>query len=110
VKNEYGCTDSISITVYISPEFRLFIPDAFTPNADGLNDKFKPSSTGIKEYAMQIFNRWGEIVFTSTGPEAGWDGRFEGVESPQGAYVYLLKVIDIKGISRTYNGRVVLIR
>jgi gliding motility-associated-like protein len=110
VKNEYGCTDSISITVYISPEFRLFIPDAFTPNADGLNDKFKPSSIGIKEYAMQIFNRWGEIVFASTGPEAGWDGRFEGVDSPQGAYVYLLKVIDIKGISRTYNGRVVLIR
>ncbi len=110
VKNELNCTDSTSLTVYIYPEFRLFIPDAFTPNEDGLNDFFKPSSIGIKEYDFEIFNRWGDSIFKTSGSQDGWDGSYKGDKSPQGVYVYLLKVIDIKGNSRTYNGKVVLIR
>ena len=110
VKNELNCTDSISLTVYIYPEFRLFIPDAFTPNGDGLNDIFKPSTIGLKEYDFEIYNRWGENIYSSNGPEDGWNGSFKGNSAPQGVYVYLLKVVDIKGNSRTYNGKVVLIR
>jgi gliding motility-associated-like protein len=110
VRNELNCVDSVSITVYIYPEFRLFIPDAFTPNGDGLNDIFKPSTIGLKEYEFQIFNRWGESIFETSGPNEGWNGTFKGSYSPQGVYVYLLKVVDIKGNSRTYNGKVVLIR
>ena len=96
--------------MYIYPEFRLFIPDAFTPNGDGLNDIFKPSTIGLKEYDFEIYNRWGENIYSSNGPEAGWNGSFKGNSAPQGVYVYLLKVVDIKGNSRTYNGKVVLIR
>jgi gliding motility-associated-like protein len=110
VKNELNCIDSVSITVYIYPEYRLFIPDAFTPNSDGLNDIFKPSTIGIKEYSFQIFNRWGEKIYISNGPEDGWDGNYKGSKSPQGAYVYLLNVVDVKGRSHEYNGKVVLIR
>ena len=110
VKNELNCVDSVSLTVYIFPEFRLFIPDAFSPNSDGLNDIFKPSSIGVKEYNFEIYNRWGEQIFISNGTEDGWDGNYKGNKSPQGAYVYLLKVVDINGNSRTYNGKVVLIR
>jgi gliding motility-associated-like protein len=110
VRNELNCLDSMSITVYIYPEFRLFIPDAFTPNGDGLNDVFKPSSIGIKEYSFNILNRWGEVIYTSNGPDDGWNGSYKGANSPQGAYIYLLDVVDIKGNSRRYNGKVVLIR
>lgn len=110
VKNELNCIDSISLTVYIYPEFRLFIPDAFTPNGDGLNDIFKPSTIGIKEFTFQIFNRWGEDIYTSSSAEAGWDGTFKGSNAPQGVYVYLLSVVDINGNSHKYNGKVVLVR
>jgi gliding motility-associated-like protein len=110
VKNELNCEDSISLTVYIYPEFRLFIPDAFTPNGDGLNDIFKPSSIGIKEYDFDIYNRWGESIYASIGAEDGWDGNYKGNKSPQGVYVYLLKVVDINGKSHTYNGKIVLVR
>lgn len=110
VKNELNCVDSVTITVYIYPEFRLFIPDAFTPNGDGLNDIFKPSTIGIKEYSFEIYNRWGENIFTSSAVQDGWNGSFKGNSAPQGVYVYLLKVVDIKGNSKTYNGKVVLIR
>jgi gliding motility-associated-like protein len=110
VKNELNCIDSVSLTVYIYPEYRLFIPDAFTPNGDGLNDVFKPSNIGIKEYDFKIFDRWGEAIYTSNGPEDGWDGNFRGNKSPQGAYVYLLNVIDIRGNSHRYNGKIVLVR
>jgi gliding motility-associated-like protein len=110
VKNELNCIDSVSLTVYIYPEYRLFIPDAFTPNGDGLNDVFKPSNIGIKEYDFKIFDRWGEAIYTSNGPEDGWDGNFRGNKSPQGAYVYLLNVVDIRGNSHRYNGKIVLVR
>lgn len=109
VKNELDCVDSVSITVYIYPEFRLFIPDAFTPNGDGLNDIFIPSTIGIKEFNMKIINRWGEQIF-ETHSVNGWDGTYKGVNSPQGVYVYLLNVIDIRGNSHIYNGKVVLLR
>lgn len=110
VKNELNCVDSVSLTVYIYPEFRLFIPDAFTPNGDGLNDIFKPSSIGIKEYNFQIFNRWGESFFISKGAQDGWDGNYKGSSAPQGVYVYLLNVVDVNGNSHAYNGKIVLIR
>lgn len=110
VKNELNCIDSTSITVYISPEFRLFIPDAFTPNGDGLNDVFLPSSIGVKEYTFQIFNRWGENIYHTNGLHDAWDGTYNGVASPQGVYVYILSLIDIKGNSRSYQGKIVLLR
>lgn len=110
VRNEFNCIDSISLTVYIYPEYRLFIPNAFSPNGDGLNDFFLPSNLGIKEYEFEIFDRWGESIFSTNGTEVAWDGTFKGNKSPQGVYVYLLKVVDIKGKSHRYNGKVTLIR
>ena len=110
VKNELNCADSVTLTVYIFPEYRMFIPDAFSPNGDGLNDNFKPSTIGLKEYNFEIYDRWGEQIFETNGSADSWDGSFKGNKSPQGVYVYLLKVLDVKGRSHTYNGKVVLIR
>lgn len=58
---------------------------------------------------MKIINRWGEQIF-ETHSVNGWDGTYKGVNSPQGVYVYLLNVIDIRGNSHIYNGKVVLLR
>ena len=110
VKNELNCVDSMSITVYIFPEYRMFIPDAFSPNGDGLNDIFKPSIIGVKEFSFDIYDRWGEKIFATNSNNDGWNGTYKGENSPQSVYLYLIKVIDVKGNPHTYNGKVVLLR
>ncbi len=71
----------------------IWVPDAFTPNGDGLNDIFKAvGSLGqLSEFELAVFNRWGQVVFRTQDPIVGWDGRFNGSEQPVGTYTYLLK-------------------
>lgn len=85
-----GCTDTVSNQYYFSPD--LYMPNAFTPDNDGLNDVFKPLSrrTTLEPYLFQIFNRWGQLIFSSSDPEEGWDGTFEGRMCSVGVYSYLL--------------------
>ena len=72
---------------------KIFFPSAFTPNLDGLNDKFKALyECDIAEWHLQIFNRWGEVVFEGTNPDEGWDASFQGKLQPPGMYVYMLQV------------------
>ncbi len=68
---------------------RVFVPTAFTPNADGKNDVFKPVLTGaVKQFRLQIYNRWGEVVFIATEQNKGWDGKVKGVLQHSGVYVW----------------------
>jgi len=68
----------------------LFFPNAFTPNDDGLNDIFKPfTAAPLEKYSLQIYNRWGQMVFTSNDPLKGWNGKYHGVDITPGVYVYL---------------------
>jgi len=91
---------SISNEVEIVPAAVLYIPNAFTPNGDGLNDAFGGIGEGITEYNMQIFNRWGELIFESNDIKNQWDGNYHNAMSPMGVYVYK---ISAKGPSA--NGR-----
>lgn len=74
----------------IIPPLNLYIPSAFTPNGDGLNDTFGVKGEGINNYHIYIYNRWGEVVFESTNPKQTWDGKFKGNNSETGTYVYQL--------------------
>lgn len=110
VTNQFGCKDSVSQMIYVFPEYRLFIPNCFTPNEDGINDVFLPSYLGAETALLMIFNRWGEKIFEGKSLGEGWDGTHEGKPAPQDAYVYRL-VIDPVGLTpRTVTGSVTLLR
>lgn len=111
VENNYGCTDSISKRIIIE-DFILFIPNSFTPQGDKFNDIFLPIGSGIKNYELKIYNRWGDHIFTSNDLKQGWDGTtIEKNNIVQtGVYVYLIKLTDVFGKSRKYTGQVLLVK
>lgn len=70
---------------------KLYVPSAFTPNNDGLNDIFKAGyGENVTNFKMEIYNRWGQKIFTSNSINKGWDGRLNGIIQPHGAYVWLI--------------------
>lgn len=108
VNGEYACIDSTTRTIdYESPKGeRVYLPNAFTPNGDGVNDVFSASLYNPCEtYDIVIYNRWGEKIWSSDLRELSWDGTFSGLASPSGIYVYQISSGDTR---RT--GTVALIR
>lgn len=85
-----GCTDTTRKEYYYYPE--LYMPNAFTPDLDGLNDVFKPVTgrSTLEPYLLQIYNAWGQPLFSTTDPAKGWDGKHNGEACPTGVYVYTL--------------------
>ncbi|MBX3164482.1 MAG: gliding motility-associated C-terminal domain-containing protein [Bacteroidetes bacterium] len=106
-----GCKDSVAKLITIEEDPAFFVPDVFTPNGDGLNDVFMPKAIAIKEYKMQIFNRWGALIFTSTDIAKGWDGKISNEEThPMGDYVYVFTVLDVNMKLREYKGHFTLMK
>jgi gliding motility-associated-like protein len=112
VTDENNCTDSAFVTVKIfKTNPQIFVPTAFTPNNDGKNDVFRPIAVGILniEY-FRVFNRWGELVFSTTTNGKGWDGKIAGKEQATGTFVWVVKGVDYTGKSVFAKGTVTLIR
>jgi gliding motility-associated-like protein len=87
--NQFGCVNTKEIVIKILPEFRFWVPNAFTPeNNDQLNDIFKPIVIGVKEYKFMIFDRWGELLFQTTDTDSGWDGKYKNRLCKQDVYVW----------------------
>lgn len=110
VANQGGIPQSISNTIRIIKEPNLFHPTAFTPNADGLNDVFNVFGQYVDRFEMQIFNRWGEMMFHTEDLNEGWDGRFKGTLMPEGTYVFRATITDQAGRSFERSGTLVLLR
>ena len=91
-------------------DLQLLVPDAFSPNGDGINEVFRPVAVGVKTLHLRIFNRWGEMLYSSSDRNAGWDGTFEGKEVPPGAYLYTVEVKGIYGPTEHYKGMLYLLR
>jgi gliding motility-associated-like protein len=109
-----GCkgNEAVKITVYKTNTY-LLLPNAFTPNADGLNDYFKPLCAGLKELTnFTIFNRYGQAVFNQKGcgTSRGWDGRLKAVLQNTGAFVYVWNGVDFRGMVVGGKGTVMLVR
>ncbi|MDA9563821.1 gliding motility-associated C-terminal domain-containing protein [Flavobacteriales bacterium] len=79
---------STSNTIETIPEIFLYVPNAFTPNGDGLNDTFGALGHGAKEYHMEVFNKWGELIFESDDMGTQWNGTFQGEKVLPGTYIY----------------------
>lgn len=110
--NEFGCNDTIVKNVIVNLGFRLYFPTVFTPNADSNNDLFRPYGEGVESYQMKIFNRWGEMIYTSFDMENGWDGttRLSKKIVESGMYFYTSTVKDEKGKQYEFSGWVMLLR
>jgi gliding motility-associated-like protein len=79
---------SQSNSIEIVPELAIYVPNAFTPNDDKLNDTFGPVGEGLVEYKMQVYNRWGNLIFESTDTKKQWDGTYMDVLCKQDVYIY----------------------
>ncbi len=113
VINQYGCKDTIEKTVIISPEFTIYIPNAFSPNGDGDNDTFIPIGSGIdaSEFELFIFDRWGNLIFQSNEINKPWDGKDRGGKlMQQDIYVWKVKLLDVFKKKHTYFGNVILLK
>ncbi|HEX4888336.1 MAG TPA: gliding motility-associated C-terminal domain-containing protein [Luteibaculaceae bacterium] len=96
--SDKGCADTINKPIKVTGEMLINIPNTFTPDGDGINDVFFPVLVGIevtRGYELQIFNRWGELIFESQDPTQGWDGTYQMKPVPQGVYTYRVKVNNV---------------
>jgi gliding motility-associated-like protein len=112
VYNEAGCADSAQIIIKVfSTQPIVFVPNAFTPNHDGKNDVLRPIAAGMQRIVeFAVFNRWGQLIFTTNIEGKGWDGRVNGLDQATGTYTWLVKAVDYKGQSYFQKGVVTLIR
>src|SRR5690606_650244 len=110
--DQYGCMgrDSIRITVYrVHPD--MYVPTAFTPNGDGNNDVIRPILLGMKNLNyFKVYNRFGQLVFSTTEMGKGWDGVYKGRPQDPATFVWTAEGVTYKGEKITRKGYVVLIR
>lgn len=102
VSSAEGCisSDTIHIKVYKGPTF--YVPTAFSPNNDGKNDLLRPISVGMTRLDyFKVFNRWGQELYHTKEFQQGWDGKFNGMDQPTGAYIWMIQGVD-------YNGKLII--
>lgn len=112
--NSYGCRDSIIKQIEIKPAYVIYIPNAFTPNSDGTNDGFKAVGVGIATFKMQVFDRWGALVFETNDINNAWDGSIKGKgdfeSTKQEVYVWKAQVTDVLSEKHSMIGHVTLLK
>lgn len=112
--NHAMCSSSQTIFVEDICPIYLYIPNAFTPDNDGLNDEFKPVVSGAIDYELVILNRWGEIIFQTSNPDQAWNGTMNGNLVQTEVYIYRLTVtgynFDLRKSSFSRTGTVTLVR
>jgi gliding motility-associated-like protein len=113
VKSDKGCTDTLVRPLVVGEDFGIYVPNAFTPNEDGINDVFQPKGFGVVEYELNIYDRWGEKVFSTKIFEEGWNGSFLGRGSgicEEGVYTWLINCTSVFGKSHELKGHVTLMK
>jgi len=113
VISDHGCKDTIVKPILVGDDFGIYVPDAFSPNGDGVNDIFQPKGFGITNYELNIFDRWGERLFTTTEFTQGWDGTYPKRGSEvlkQDVYVWKIKLTNNLGKSKEFSGKVTLLK
>ena len=87
---------STSNTANLKKSTSLFMPTAFTPDSDGINDQFGAKEINVRDFHLEVFNRWGEKIFESTDINTHWDGTYQGSAAQQGSYVYNMTAYDME--------------
>lgn len=101
------------MNIAVDPWLAFYVPNIFTPNADGLNDSFSFVGAGVddSDFRMDIFNRWGNLVYHSTDRDGSWDGKYMGAPVSDGVYAWVIHFLDQKSKSlHKYQGMVTVIK
>jgi gliding motility-associated-like protein len=108
VENDHGCRDTATKVIDVNDAFTFWIPNAFSPNEDFVNDLFLPTGVGYQEgtFKMRIFDRWGKQLFYTEDIHEGWNGTDEktGQLQPQGVYTYIIHIYDDGNLMHKYVG------
>jgi len=112
VVNANGCIDTINGFIRVSDDFAIYIPNAFTPNGDHINDTFTALGIGWTDFDLYIIDRWGLLIYHSTDPKSPWDGTVHSNGNPCQAdvYEYIIRVHDRTGELHSFIGHVTLVR
>ncbi|MFV5700884.1 PKD domain-containing protein [Flavobacterium sp. XS2P12] len=107
----FGCIYTLIVTLLIDKGYKMVIPNGFTPNGDGINETFKPVFVGFKSLQLDVYDTWGELIYSETGETLhGWDGRVKEKESENGNYYYKVKATTFYGTIVNENGPFTLIK
>lgn len=107
----YDSLESKSNTISVEKPYALYAPTAFSPDDDGINDFFNVIGQGLTNYTIEIYNRWGQMVFKSNDMNVKWDGNFRNKKAPAGTYVYKISSVDFDSELRLIkSGSVSLVR
>ncbi|MGZ3883743.1 MAG: T9SS type B sorting domain-containing protein, partial [Bacteroidia bacterium] len=105
-----GCKYNFPYDFFVKDYMTIYFPNSFTANADGLNDFYLPVGTLVKEFKMQIFDRWGEQLFSTDDFYKGWDGKYKGKPAEEAVYTYKAWAKDYYDHQSTFIGHFTLIR
>ena len=110
--NAGGCADSSFVTVEVKDIYNLTLPNAFSPNNDGLNDVWQIFSKGIRNFEIWVYNRRGQIVWRTTNPDEVWNGKYlnENEDCPSGVYIYRMRTKDVNNKKHEETGQITLVR
>jgi gliding motility-associated-like protein len=113
-ESDHQCKDTTEVCIEVKPETTFYVPNSFTLNGDGKNEIFKAFGTNITEFQMQIYNRWGELIFLSNELDKGWNGRYKNDEGAalvqQDVYVCKITYKDIRFKEHVYFGTVTVVK
>lgn len=107
--NDDGCVDTAFGEVHVIPHYAFWVPTAFTPNGDGINEYFKAEAYGLTSIRMEIHNRWGELMRVFDDIDDVWDGTHHNSRCPNGSYSYSAVTRDVRGFEHKYMGSLMLI-
>ena len=112
ITSPLGCLDTVIHPVDIDPDFSFFIPNTFTPNNDGKNETFNGFGIGILKYEMNIFDRWGDLIFKTTDYSKPWKGTANNGSqlAQQDTYVYVFNITDVLNRKHRFIGHVNLVK
>lgn len=110
VKGSGQCSDTIVKQVIVAEDFHVYIPNSFSPNHDHINDVFIPVFSGSRKYKLMVFDRWGELVFSTDESGGPWDGTFKGQACKPDSYNWSLDVTARNGEHKMYHGTVTLLK
>ena len=108
--NTLGCVDTTWKELKVYADFRFYVPNTFTPDADGKNEYFYGKGEGILQYSMRVYNRLGQLIFESNDPDYQWDGQVNGSAAQVGRYVYQFNIQDVNLNWHDFVGEVTLLR
>ncbi len=106
-----GCITVDTLQVKTVKDVQIYVPSAFTPNGDGMNDFLRPTLMGVKELRyFRVYNRWGQLVYESKSAQPGWDGNIKSLPQQTGAVVWIAEAVGVDGRIYQQKGTSVLVR